>query len=431
MFSTLATKAFNRSPARTSLVLNSAEREKPRLLIIDDAPSDIRILLENLKPEYYIQVATSGSKGLALAEAFLPDLILLDIMMPQMNGFEVLEHLKKRPPCAAIPVIFLTALNQHLDEERALQAGAVDYITKPYHPPLVRARIRTQLELKRHRDELAREVERRSQELVEIRLASQILENDLRLAHKLQLSMLPPCNVYEPGVDQGDLGYEVACLLRPARAIGGDLYDYIPLTGRRLLFAVGDVSDKGVTAALFMVRVVTLLNWLAPTSAHPAQLLQALNRALCLDNVECMFVTLGCGILDLSTGTVLYSSAGHEFPVLLTDGEAAQMLELEGGPALGLYPEANFPLHRLSLASSQGLLLISDGVSEALNPLGDLFGYSRLLNMLNQASHYQPDKVIDYCRQGLDTFMEGTDLSDDQTLLMARSCSRGKIASGG
>ena len=387
---------------------------RPHLLIVDDAPSDIRILLENLKDLYRVQVATSGAKALRLAQQSPPDLILLDVLMPEMDGYEVLARLQKMPECASVPVIFLTSLQQPVDEERAFELGAVDYITKPYHPPLVKARIRNHLELKRHRDHLEQMVESRSQELTDARLARQKLENDLKLANQLQLSMLPPAH----GLARGKLGYQVAALLRPARAIGGDLYDYIPLSGDRLIFAVGDVSDKGVTAALFMVRVVTLLHWLAPSFIDPAQLLHDLNQALCRDNGACMFVTLGCGLLDLKRHQILYASGGHEPPWLLSPGRSAQLLELSGGPALGLFESAEYPLHTLALQAGQSFLLTSDGVTDATNSHNQAFGLERLRSLLNSSEEVAPAAVVAHCRQALEQFTSGSEPFDDQTILV-------------
>ncbi|MBT9584041.1 fused response regulator/phosphatase [bacterium] len=387
---------------------------RARLLIVDDAPSDIRILLENLKDLYQVQVATSGAKALQLARQSPPDLILLDVLMPEMDGYQVLACLQKMPECASVPVIFLTSLQQPMDEEKALELGAVDYITKPYHPPLVKARIRNHLELKRHRDQLEQMVEIRSQELMDSRLARQKLENDLKLANQLQLSMLPPAR----GLAQGKPGYQVAALLRPARAIGGDLYDYIPLGTDRLLFAVGDVSDKGVTAALFMVRVVTLLHWLAPSLTDPAQLLHDLNQALCRDNGSCMFVTLGCGLLDLKRQQLLYASGGHEPPWLLSPGHPARLLELSGGPALGLFESAHYPLHTLSLPPGHSFLLTSDGVTDASNAQDQAFGVERLQSLLNGLAEVSPAAVIADCRQAIEKFTSGSEPFDDQTILV-------------
>ena len=388
--------------------------KRNRVLIVDDTPENIWLLSETLKDSYKILVANNGARALAIAQREPPDLILLDVMMPEMDGYEVCAALKSIPECAGIPIIFVTALSGAGDEQKGLSMGAVDYITKPFNPALVQARVHNHLELKRHRDDLEREVRERTQELLAATLARQLLESDLKLALKLQLSMLPPSRSQRDGVN----GYDVATAIRPARAIGGDLFDYIRLDGNRLLFAVGDVSDKGVAAALFMVRVLTLLHWLAPTASDPSKLMFELNSALCQDNDACMFVTLGLGIVDLSSGKILYASGGHEPLLLLSPGQARE-LQLEGGPALGLF-EAEFPPHEFKLEPEQFLMLVSDGVAEANNAAQEEFGTDRLLDLLSRVPGGSLESMLATTLQGIDEFTNGADPSDDLTILLLR-----------
>ena len=137
-----------------------------KVLIVDDVPENIHILMETLKDEFSLVAATGGEKALRLARGEVPpDLILLDVMMPGMGGYEVCAHLKADPKTASIPVIFLTALSQEEDEAQGLKLGAVDYVTKPFRPALVKARVRNQLELKHHRDRLEEAVRERTREL--------------------------------------------------------------------------------------------------------------------------------------------------------------------------------------------------------------------------------------------------------------------------
>jgi putative two-component system response regulator len=127
----------------------------PLILIVDDNPENLTVIGELLQPLHTVRAANSGARGLRLARLVpQPDLILLDVMMPEMDGFEVLRQLQATPETAHIPVVFLSALNTADDEERGLMRGAVDYITKPIRPPILLARVRTQLELKQARDQL-------------------------------------------------------------------------------------------------------------------------------------------------------------------------------------------------------------------------------------------------------------------------------------
>lgn len=390
--------------------------EKQKVLIVDDTPQNIHVLMETLKDSYKIVAATSGAKALQLATREpLPDLILLDVMMPEMSGYEVCEQLKKDPLTEKIPVIFVTALHEAGDEEKGLELGALDFITKPFHPALVKARVRNQLELKRHRDHLEEEVERRTQELLASNLARQKLENELDVARGLQTSMLPNDRFAVPSG-----AADLAALLRPARAVGGDLYDYLMLSENKLLLVLGDVSDKGVAAALFMVRALTLLRSFAPTAANPGELLRLVNVALCRDNDTFMFVTLACCVVDLSSGEWRYSSGGHEPPLLLGEGEP-QFLELEAGPALGLLDDATFPIHEGKLAAGSTLLLYTDGVTEAEDSSQTGYGTERLVQVAGRLSGSSPGELVEGISDDVRDFVGVYEQSDDLTVLALKA----------
>ena len=390
--------------------------DKATLLVVDDTPDNLTLLSGLLRDEYRVKVANSGDRALKIAQAYAPpDLILLDIMMPEMDGYEVCRRLKANHRTRDIPVVFLTAKSEVDDETMGLALGAVDYITKPISPPIVLARIKTHLAMKRVADFLRdqntfleNEVQRRSDQLVQATLARQRVESELNLALKLQRSMLPNTGYRVQG-------WQVASYLQPARTIGGDLYDYFLVGPDRLFFAAGDVSDKGVAAALFMVRVLTMLRWLAPTSTDPAQLMKDLNVALCRDNEACMFVTLGCGILDLKTRQVVYACGGHEPMVLF--GAQTRLLDLEGGPALGLIDEAEFPLHAFRLGEDESLMLLSDGVAEANNPAQAEFGYDRLLSLI-RPSVGGAQALVELALEAVAAFTEGAEAHDDLTIMV-------------
>ena len=158
---------------------------KPSLLVVDDTAANIDILLDALGEDYAIRIATDGEAALNSVKKFPPDLILLDIMMPGMDGFEVCRRLKEDPATQNIPIIFITAMSEDADEARGLTLGAVDYITKPFHAAIVNARVRSHLELKKHRDHLAALVAERTQELAKayerLRELGQIKDGFLRM----------------------------------------------------------------------------------------------------------------------------------------------------------------------------------------------------------------------------------------------------------
>ncbi len=386
--------------------------ERPRILIVDDTPQNIHVLKETLRDDYRIMAATNGAKALQLARREpRPDLILLDVMMPEMSGYEVIEHLQQQSETSSIPVIFVTALNDNANEEKGLGLGAVDYITKPFNPALVKARVKNHIELKRHRDDLEDEVERRTEQLMAVRAARQRLEGELEVARRLQLSMLPPFQLDWP--DQGGL----SAFLRPARAVGGDLYDYVR-QGDQLLVTLGDVSDKGPGAALFMVKTLTLLRAFSSDTLEPETLLQRVNLSLCQNNEEFMFVTLSCCLIDMKTGRFRLASSGHE--PALHQGEETVFLAHDSGPALGLMEEATFPGLTGKLEPGQNLLLYSDGVTEAQAEDGAVFGEERLLELARRHSGCSASVLCETVHQAVDEFCGQAEQFDDITILAVR-----------
>ena len=392
-------------------------QQRARLLIVDDTPENIRILMSLLRSLCDVVAATNGTKALELARNQpQPDLILLDVMMPGLSGYDVCAELKRDPLTRNIPVIFVTGLSEVGEEEKGLRLGAVDYISKPFHPDLVKARVLNHLELKRHRDDLEAEVERRTQALLEAQSMRQRSEAEMGVARRLQLSMLAP-PVF---TDRRGLGCQLATALRPARAVGGDLYDYFLLDPSTLLFILGDVSDKGMAAALFMVRVTTLLRTLGPATQTPGQLLQAMNQSLCADNSECMFVTLICGLLHLETGQITLASGGHEHPIITEGPAQAQPWEFSGGPALGLCPEAEFENHSLYLKSGQTLLLYTDGIPDACNPTGQSFGEEKLLQIVTNFWNQPAHRIVEELLDSMEKFVDGAEPFDDVTLMVLK-----------
>jgi sigma-B regulation protein RsbU (phosphoserine phosphatase) len=385
--------------------------ERRRVLIVDDTPENIQILMEALKSEFRITAATNGPKALELAaKEPKPDIILLDVMMPEMDGYEVCERLKADEGTRDIPVIFVTAMTQAGDEARGLDLGAVDYITKPINPVLVRSRVHNQVELKLHRDRLEDLVEERTRELPEATAEKQKFQTQLELARDLQQAMLPARRYEGPG-------WEVAAMVEAATMVGGDLFDYFPVGGGRLVFLVGDVSGKGVPAALFMVRALTVIRTIAAPDVPPSEILRHANVELCRENDTFMFVTACCGSLDLTTGKVSLASAGHEFPLRLGPGESCETIEVPGGPALGIDEESEYPETITRLDGDEVLLLYTDGITDAENPSREFFSEERLLEVAPGFGGRRAGDVADGLIETVRSFAEGAPQSDDITVL--------------
>lgn len=262
-------------------------------------------------------------------------------------------------------------------------------------------------------DQMRHQLAAHLRQLTEATREQQRLASELEIAHQIQTALLPK----EHYLDAHCANFELHAALRPARAVGGDLYSYFMLDERRFCLLVGDVSDKGIPAALFMARTITLAKALAPRSQSPEELLRLLNQELCRNNDGCMFVTLLCGVLDTLDGTLALASAGHE-PPALCGGGSVRLLEFETGPAVGLDEEASYPVHQLTLRPGDTLLLYTDGITEASDRTQAMFGMQRLLDSLlapplpHSAAGYTGRLLAD-----VDRFVDGASQADDITVL--------------
>jgi sigma-B regulation protein RsbU (phosphoserine phosphatase) len=248
--------------------------------------------------------------------------------------------------------------------------------------------------------------------------AKERLESELKVARKIQMGMLPSGHAGGPAE-----GYEVAAHLEPARAVGGDLYVHF-VEGGRAYFMLGDVSGKGVPAALFMARTKTLFDALAPHATDPGSLLEELNHRLCAENEQGMFVTGICGVLDPGSGELLFASAGHEPPLRVGPNGPPAPLEVDGGPILGLLDHARFPLNRTRLAQGESLLAFTDGVTDAADVRGVLFGAERLVDAIKQSAPDDAQALTETVFRVVQQFAEGAPQADDITVLSMRFIGR-------
>jgi phosphoserine phosphatase RsbU/P len=262
--------------------------------------------------------------------------------------------------------------------------------------------------LRRMRDSLKRHVKLHAESLA----AQSRLEHELQIAANIQQSMLPRGNA--SGLPRA---VRVAAMLVPAKQVGGDFYDYFALRDGNLLFAVGDVSDKGIPAALFMARVTGLLRVLGNTGASPEKLLSDINARLVEGNDACMFVTVACGVLDTSSGEVKYVSAGHEPPLVRRVDGSVVPLQAESGAAIGIDAPAEYRLARGFIAPGDTLLLYTDGVTEA--EMGDhtQFGAERLIKLLSEGDADDPSSLIQRVVDSVGANSADFHAGDDVTVL--------------
>ena len=400
-----------------------SELSNMRVMVVDDTEANIDILLETLADDYKVIVATDGESALEDIKKSPPDLILLDIMMPGMDGYEVCQKLKEMEITRNIPVIFLTALKEEGDEARGLGLGAVDYITKPFNPELVKARVRNHLDLKRHRNHLEELVEKRTQEIAErqrveyqLRAAKEKIESELNIAAQIQRSILPSTFPAFPEHREFDL----YAMMTPAREVGGDFYDFFFVDDDHLAVIIADVSDKGVPAALFMMISRTIFRSIAKQHKSPSQVLAETNDLLCEGNDTGMFVTAYIAYYHLPTGRLTYSNGGHNPALLFGPNDVCRELTYKHGTALGVRPGQSYEEHVDKLETEQILVLYTDGVTEACSPHDELFGVDRFTKLVCDCNPLSLSQMFNHIDKDLKEFQQGNQFDDITMLALKR-----------
>ena len=276
--------------------------------------------------------------------------------MPDINGYDVCEQLKADDTLKGIPVIFISALTEPLDKVKAFAIGGVDYLTKPFQIEEMHARVETHLKLRRLQIEL-QEYSRH------LELERERLKLDLELARGVQRGFLP---LRLPEIP----GYEFFAHYEPAHEVGGDYYDFIPLPQNRVAILVGDVTGKGVAAALLMAKLSADARFCMLTEPDPATAFARLNSLMNQSGIAPRFVTLVAAILDPGNHTVTLVNAGHPPPLIyhLATRAAARAISTKvAGLPLGVSDGLEYPSCQISLEPGDSIVAFTDGVTDAMN----------------------------------------------------------------
>ncbi|MBI4588326.1 MAG: SpoIIE family protein phosphatase [Candidatus Rokubacteria bacterium] len=380
-----------------------------KILVVDDNSDNVELARAVVEAAGYAAVtASDGVEALERVRESLPDLILLDVMMPRLDGLGVLQALRENPATAQIPVIMLTAKAEVSDRVAGLQLGADDYLPKPFSTDELVARIQTLLrrsEKLRYLNPLmgvlgdwfsARGVER--------------LSRELEVAREIQMSLLPKV---PPPVH----GVELGAVLYSSETVSGDFYDFLTMPDGTLGISVGDVSGKGIPAALLMIMVRTLFRVTAADGESPGKVLSRINRYLSRDIPPTMFVTMFFCVLGPGR-QLIYGDAGHVKPVLLRPGQPPRPLEAEG-MMLGILDDPEFDEGTIQLDPGDLLALYTDGVVESVGPDGRMLGIEGLGALL-EANRDKPPQVMAEVIAGEIRKSPGP-LRDDLTLLILRA----------
>ena len=370
-----------------------------RILIVDDVKSNVDILVEALRDEYKLGVALDGAAALRSVEKSPPDLVLLDIVMPGLDGYEVCQQLRAHESTREVPVIFLSSLEDVKNKAHGFEVGGNDYLTKPFEVLEIKARVRSLLKAKAYADAVR-----------------EAMARDLRIAREIQMGFLPASLA---DVTKGT-GLDVHAVMEPASEVGGDLYEVLRASDQRVVVALGDVSGKGIPAALFMAVAVTVLRTLARQIAEPDEILRRLNDELVAQNPRGMFVTLQCLVFDLEQRRVSCAGAGHHQLAVVSPGRPPRLACPSSGRPAGLLPSNPVERETLSLTPGDTFVLFSDGVSEAMNPEEDFYGEERLLAVLAASSGATAAETVSRVLADVRAFTAGAKQSDDITVLAAQ-----------
>jgi sigma-B regulation protein RsbU (phosphoserine phosphatase) len=370
------------------------------ILLVDDNPTNLQMLFQVLEKSVgcKLLVAKNGETALTIARKTRPDLILLDIMMPGIDGFEVCRRLKADPATLPIPVIFLSALDETADKVKGLQLGAVDYVSKPFQAEEVVARVNTHLTIHR----LNREVQNRRDQL----------EHELKVVSELQRELLPE-NL--PSMR----GLKLAVHYDTSRYAGGDYYDVVELPDGHCGLLVADSEGHSAPATVMMAMTCALFRSCPDLHDQPDKVLDFINTNLCKVNKK-SFVSALYAVYDPPRRTLRVARAGHPAPVLFRPAEGkARQLPCDGVFMMGFDAYDQIPMTDIRLEPGDRVLLYTDGVSERFNPDQQPYGEERLCRQMEQTGADGPAAVIAGIVQDLEAFSEGRPADDDQTLVMA------------
>ena len=376
-----------------------------RILLVDDTPANLKVLREALEPEgYSILVATDGETALRVAGSASPDLILLDVQMPGIDGYETCRRLKQEEATQDIPVIFVTAQAETQAIVTGFQAGGVDYIPKPFQSEEVLVRVHTHLKI----DRLAREVEAAQQRLIDE------MEQQLQTAHDLQMGLMPKESPHIEGLD-------IAGRCIPAGQVGGDVFQYARRDGSFAL-CLADVTGKAMEAAIPMVLFDGILESQMEQGAELEDLFRRLNGLLCRKLRGHTSVCFVMGKLNLEQRTFRVVNGGCPYPYLFR-AETGDVLELQAEAyPLGIAPDTDYAAVEERLHPGDCVVFCSDGIVEADDGTGRQFGYERTANTVRSAGleGRSSQATIDHLLEAVRGFRGPAPQSDDMTCVVLR-----------
>jgi serine phosphatase RsbU (regulator of sigma subunit) len=394
-------------------MVTSTDILNAKILVVDDKEANVLLIEGMLRIAGYTSVHSTMNPAEVreLHRANRYDLILLDLQMPVMDGFQVMEDLKQVETGGYLPVLVVTAQPDH--KLRALEAGARDFVGKPFDFAELRARVCNVLEVRLCSEALAKTVcllETTREELqVKTREELALREKELDMAQKTQESLLP-------GVLPRFENYEIRAFNRPTRYVGGDFYDFVPLTSGNWAGVLADVSGKGIPAALLSSLVLGALNIELRSGIPIHEVLNRLNELLCERSLEAQFVTLFLFVLN-AEGEGEFISAAHNVAFLYRSAQGEIEELVSNAHFLGMFGFATWQGRPFHLFRGDVLIVYSDGLTDAENTKGEMFGEKRLKDIIRGGAPSGSGALTEGILRAIEMFTEGMPQNDDITFL--------------
>ena len=372
------------------------------ILIVDDSPTNRFVLRKNLTHEGYDLIeAENAEAALKMLEHHKPELILLDVVMPDMTGFDLCRLLKQQEATREIPIIFITTLDSPEDKIHGLELGAVDFITKPFNTAEILARVRTQVTLR--------------QMYRTILETNQRIAKDLETARQIQRNLLP---VQDGTFSEKHIAFEYVYI--PCDELGGDFFDIYQISEHKLLFYILDVSGHGVASSLITIFTKMFFSVHSQSEADPCHLLHRLNQQFFRERLTEKYVTIFLGILDLQENLLTWSSAGQSVAPILYTENYEEVLAMQSFP-IGLIENAAYVNAACAFPSGTSLLMYSDGVTDIC--IGDgipIFEEQSLVSYIH--AHKSPDNhsMVSSLSSYINHLARTDDFPDDVTIFLLR-----------
>ena len=377
-----------------------------KILVVDDEPDLEPLMLQRMRRhirrgEYEFVFARDGIEALeTLKEDKEIDMVVSDINMPRMDGLTLLEQIQDVSP--DIRAIIISAYGDMENIRTAMNRGAFDFVTKPLDFQDLRLTIQRTLQ---HLEEWREALQSRDKLVA--------LQNELDVANNIQQSVLPAS--FPEHTD-----YQIYGSMQPARNVGGDFFDVQILRNDKIGLAIADVSDKGMPAALFMMSSRMLLKGAGQRFEHPGEALEEVNNLLDAENEAAMFVTLFYAIYDTDTSRLIYANGGHNEPIVVHPNGSVTVIPPTGGTALGIIPGLHYKENSIELERGDTVILYTDGITEAFNSAGEIFGLDKLCEIFRDRQPSNAQEASEIVFDEVNRFAGAEPQSDDQACLVFR-----------